>query len=122
MNRKSHLCKAKKTGRPLMEYDSKAEAQSAANYANKTYRDTNLLPYKCEQCGLWHLSPANRQTPSQACPVCRGSDGKPKAAYTSKKDAYQRASILRKEQGVTLKVYECEHGNGWHLTKTQVSR
>ena len=45
-------------------------------------------------------------------------DGKPKASYQSKDDAERRADILRKEQGVSLKVYPCKHGSGWHLTNT----
>ncbi|MEA3287157.1 MAG: hypothetical protein U9Q77_07255 [Candidatus Marinimicrobia bacterium] len=117
MNRKSPTCKAGKTGRPLMEYDTKAEAKTAARHANKNYAGNDLIPYKCNQCGFWHLSPTDRQTPSETCPVCRGADGKPKEAYTSERDALRRAGHLRKEQGVKLSVYKCEHGHGWHLTK-----
>ena len=29
----------------------------------------------------------------------------------------RRADILRREQGAELRVYVCEHGHGWHLTK-----
>lgn len=117
MSRKSPSCTAHKSGRPLTEYDTKAEAKAAAGYANKTHQNNDLVPYKCRQCGFWHLSPADRQTPSTSCPVCRGADGKPKDSYLNQDSAHRRADLLRKEQGVTLKVYKCEHGNGWHLTK-----
>ncbi len=117
MNRKSPSCNAKKTGRPLTEYDSKAEANSAAKHANLNYAGNNMVPYKCSKCGFWHLSPETRQTPSKTCTICRGADGTLKESYATERDALRRAGHLRKEQGVKLKVYECEHGNGWHLTK-----
>lgn len=117
MNRKSPSCKSGKTDRPLTEYDTKTEAKSGARHVSKTFGGGELVPYKCKQCGFWHLSPPDRQTPSDTCPLCRGADGKLKEAYTTERDALRRAGHLRKEQGVKLKVYECEHGNGWHLTK-----
>ena len=116
MSRKSETCVGKKTGKPLTEYDSEHEAREGAEYANRTYGQS-LVPYPCDQCGLWHLSPSNRQTPSQTCAFCTGSDGKPKESYRSADEAQRRAGILRQEQGVTLQVYACEHGNGWHLTR-----
>jgi predicted Zn-ribbon and HTH transcriptional regulator len=117
LSRNSPTCASSKTGRPLSEYDSKAEAQSAAKYANKNFQNSNVVPYKCSKCGFWHLSPAERQTDSKTCTICRGSDGKLKEAYATERDALRRAGLLRKEQGVKLSVYVCEHGNGWHLTK-----
>ena len=116
MSFKSDTCFGKKTGKPLTEYDSEYEAQEGADYANSNYRQ-NLVPYQCNTCGKWHLAPANRQTPSEPCIYCRSSDGSPKEAYRTMKDAQKRADIIRREQGVTLKVYACGHGNGWHLTK-----
>lgn len=115
MSFKSDTCFGKKTGKPLTEYDSQAEAQEGANYANKTYRQ-NLIPYACDTCGKWHLSPQNRQTPSEPCPNCTSQDGQPKESYRTQKEAQRRASILKREQGVTLQIYPCEFGNGWHLT------
>ena len=119
MNRKSPSCTAKKTGRPLTEYDSKAEAKSAAKHTNATFGGNDLLAYKCDKCGFWHLSPSSRQTPSETCTRCRGADGVLKESYATERDALRRAGFLRKENGVKLNVYECEHGNGWHLTKNQ---
>ncbi len=117
MSRNSPTCTTRKTGRPLSEYDTKAEAQSAAKYANKNFQNSNMVPYKCATCGFWHLTPQERQTPSETCSVCRGSDGQLKEAYTTETDAQTRAKLLRKEQGIALFSYKCEHGNGWHLTK-----
>jgi hypothetical protein len=116
MGLKSQTCVGKQTGKPLTEYDSLQEAEEGADYAKKTYR-SDLVPYQCEVCGLWHLSPKSRQTPSEKCPFCKGANGQAKDAYQSQNDAKRRADILRKEQGVSLKVYACEHSDKWHLTR-----
>lgn len=115
--RKSDTCVGKKSGKPLTEYDSQHEAQEGADHANSTYGQ-GLVPYQCDRCEMWHLSPENRQTPSTRCGYCRGSDGKPKESYGSAEDAQRRADILRREQGVSLQVYACEYGSGWHLTRS----
>jgi len=109
MNFKSATCFSR-TGEPLTEYDSKYEAQEGADYANIEYGN-NLIPYKCHKCGLWHLSPEARQTPSIQCGICG------KSLYKTKKDAEKRAAILRKELGARLRVYRCPCNDGWHLTK-----
>jgi hypothetical protein len=117
MSRKSDTCLGKKSGKPVTEYDSQSDAQEGADYATSTYGRA-LVPYRCDKCNLWHLSPANRQTPSKSCGYCTGSDGKPKESYGSAQDAHRRADILRQEQGASLQVYECEYGSGWHLTRS----
>jgi len=114
---KSKTCIGKKTGKPLAEYGTEDEAQEAALYANATYK-RHLTPYLCSVCNRWHLSPVNRQTPSKKCTACVGGDGQPKDTYTSETDAKRRAAIIRKESGVSLRVYGCPYGNGWHLTKS----
>jgi len=116
MSRKSTTCIGKVSKNPLTEYDSEAEALGGASYAIERYGQHNV-PYRCNRCRLWHLSPANRQTPSVTCGVCHGQDGRPKATYASEQDAERRAAILFREQGVQLRTYECDHG-GWHLTKS----
>ena len=116
MTGKSTTCFGKQTNKPLTEYDSLEEAQEGAAYAKSTYR-SDLIPYQCETCGLWHLSPKSRQTPSEKCPFCKGANGQAKEAYHSRKDAQRRADILRKEQGVSLKVYPCDQSDKWHLTR-----
>lgn len=119
MNRKSPSCKSNRSGRALNEYDTKAEAKAAARHANQHFAGNDLVPYKCRVCGFWHLSPKDRQTPSETCSKCRGADGTLKAAYTTENDARMRSKHVQKEQGVRLHVYQCEYGNGWHLTKQQ---
>ena len=114
--KKSKTCTGKKTGKPLTEYGSESEAKEAALYASANYK-RHLTPYLCQTCGKWHLALVNRQTPSKKCTFCTGSDGSPKDAYQTEKNAKLRANIIRKESGVSLRVYPCPYGNGWHLTK-----
>ena len=116
MSGKSQTCVGKKTNKPLTEYDSLPEAEEGAAYAKKNYK-SDLIPYECGTCGKWHLSPKSRQTPSEKCPFCKGTNGLAKEAYQSRSNAQRRADILRKEQEVSLKVYPCEHSDKWHLTR-----
>jgi len=117
MSQKSKTCTGKKTGAPLTEYGSESDARAAAVYASANYK-RNLSPYLCRVCNKWHLSPTNRQTPSEKCTYCVGGDGQQKDAYDTEKAAKLRATIIRKESGVSLRAYECKFGNGWHLTKS----
>ena len=87
MSLKSDTCVGKVSGKPLTEYDSEAEAREGAEHARQRY-GRKLLPYACDTCGKWHLSPAERQTPSRECPTCRGADGKPKESYRSEQEAH----------------------------------
>ena len=116
MSVKSTTCFGKKTGKPLTEYLTQQEAQEGADHVNGSYGN-KLVPYPCRECGMWHLSPSDRQTPSTKCSHCTGKNGNAKDSYQSCEDAQRRADILRKEQGASLSVYACEHGNGWHLTR-----
>lgn len=114
---KSNTCFSKATGKPLSFYNYEFEAQSAADYS-RVFFGNDLVPYRCEKCTHWHLSPKNRSTPSKKCDWCTGSDGRFKDTYRTRKDAIIRAKIIYEEYGVDLKVYECEKGDGWHLTKS----
>ncbi len=114
---KSATCFGKASGEPLTEYFLEYDAQAAAEYANQCYGH-ELVPYECSKCNKWHLSPKKRQTPSKKCNHCTGGDGHLKDSYESKNDAHTRADILLKEHSVNLNVYQCEYGNGWHLTKS----
>ncbi|MFA1563278.1 hypothetical protein [Aliivibrio fischeri] len=105
-------------GQLLTQYYNEKEAQNAANYINKTHNN-DLLPYHCAKCNLWHLSPKNRRTSSQTCNRCTGRDGVKKESYSSKREAHLRANIIYDEQGISLRVYKCKYGFGWHLTKSQ---
>ena len=113
---KSTTCMGKISGEPLTEYDTEQDARQSAHHANRTY-GTDLVPYRCSVCGKWHLSPKDRQTPSEKCPFCKGTNGLPKDAYPNRKDAQKRADILYREQGVSLQVYKCNYSNAWHLTR-----
>jgi endogenous inhibitor of DNA gyrase (YacG/DUF329 family) len=103
-----------RNGRPVKEYLTLADAQSAADYV-KTRHKNNMIPYQCARCGRWHLSPASRHTPSQTC-ACIDHNGKAKESYQTEADAKKRAAIIYREKGVSLSVYPCPLGNGYHLT------
>lgn len=111
MSRKSTTCQSKQTGRPLTEYQTKPEATRAASSIGE------MVAYKCRRCSLWHLSPARNHTPSSSCTYCTSSAGKPKQTYRSEDEARRRARLIKEERGVSLDVYPCPHGDGWHLTK-----
>ena len=106
MNMKSKTCFGK-TGKPVTEYRRAIDAQQEAAYISTS--DRKMVAYKCQKCSKWHLSPADRQTPSVYCEDCG------KKLYTTEQAARRRAEILRKEEGIQLTRYRC--GNGWHLTK-----
>ncbi|HJP31191.1 MAG: hypothetical protein QF689_07555 [Candidatus Latescibacteria bacterium] len=116
MSIKSDTCVGRTSGKPLTEYDSESEAEEGAVHARERF-GKQLVPYRCDTCERWHLSPANRQTPSTKCGQCTGADGRPKDTYRNESEAQRRADILRREQGADLRVYACEHGSGWHLTR-----
>lgn len=113
---KSKTCTSSRSNKALSEYASEKEALDAAKFIRKQ-RSNHMVPYRCETCNKWHLAPKGRQTPSSTCGQCKDRNGKPKESYETKQGATKRARILQKEQGVSLSVYECPHGNGWHLTK-----
>jgi len=103
-------------GEPLNSYEQKTEATEHASYIKREH-GSSMVPYKCQRCGFWHLSPADRQTTSSVCAFCRDRNGSSKDLYQTKRDAERRAEINRKEKGVALSVYACPHQKGWHLTK-----
>ena len=86
------------------------EAEEGADCPKKTYKG-NLVPYRCGTCGMWHLCPKGRQVPSEKCPFCTGTNGQAKDAYRNQREALRRVDILRKEQGVSLKVCAYEHSD-----------
>jgi hypothetical protein len=51
------------------------------------------------------------------CPRCTGGDGENKEIYDTAEDARRTAQHIKAERGIQLKIYQCEFGNGWHLTK-----
>ena len=115
MNDKSKTCFGKNK-KPLSEFYSESDAQEGAEYANNEYKQ-NLVPYRCQKCHWWHLSPEGRQTPSSKCSHCTDRNGVSKDLYVTKKDAERRAELSYRERDIRLDVYECEYSSGWHLTK-----
>ena len=115
MPTKSRTCMGAVSKAPLTEYTSEDEARAGAADAFARHRSA-LVPYRCERCRRWHLSPHDRQTRASPCSTCVGRDGRTKARYDSAEIAARRAEILRRERGVSLRVYPCPYG-GWHLTK-----
>jgi hypothetical protein len=125
MSKKSSTCNGKKSGNPLTEYNSFEDAEEGADYANANY-GSNLVPYLCQICNQWHLSPKDRQTEvvnsddGYDC-NCVGSDGTPKDLYRTQKDATQRAKCLYEDNGIRLQVYKCDETSMWHLTHQENS-
>jgi hypothetical protein len=110
MANKSTTC-FKKDGSPLTVYYSEHEAQEGAAYVNSLH-GLGLVPYLCQKCRHWHLSPKNRITPSRHCSHCN------KELYDTEEDAENRAIIIEKEREIMLSVYRCQHHDGWHLTSS----
>lgn len=55
------------------------------------------------------------------CKHCRGKDGKQKDIYVTLQSALDTMEFVKENRGIYLNVYECPHGNGWHLTKNDAS-
>lgn len=98
-------------GKPRRAYPDYCAAEEGACHALAAY-DNRMVPYHCKHCGSWHLCPADRHTPNHYCQSCS------KQAYNSEDAAKRRARILEQERGTRLRVYECPHGEGWHLTSS----
>lgn len=50
---------------------------------------------------------------------CHGKDGKKKNLYTSESEANIVANERRRATGITMHVYRCPKGSGWHITSNQ---
>lgn len=96
-------------GTPLRAFDDESSAKHAARHSLVSH-GSQMLPYRCDRCGRWHLCDAKRHTPSHECTACQ------KQAYETEECAERRAEILREERRVNLRVYACPYGEGWHLT------
>jgi len=116
MASKSETCVGKRTGRAVTEYWSESDALDGADHVLEKC-GKRMAPYHCARCERWHLSPAERETPSFICHSCTGRNGHAKATYRTEAEARRRAEILREEQGAELTIYPCPSGTGWHLTK-----
>ncbi len=109
-------CIGKASGTPLKKYYSESEAHEAVLYV-KYNHGKEMSQYLCDKCGLWHLSPVSRATPSHKCSHCTGGNGRLKDTYHSKQDALVRSEIINEERNTRLSVYPCPFNEGWHLTK-----
>lgn len=104
-----------RNGKFLKVAKTEKEAREFAAYVKQRYGNEQV-PYYCKNCGGWHLSPKERQTPgSYGCGCCDES-GNAKVLYNTKESAEKRAKILLKEQGKKLYIYRCPTLSGWHLT------
>jgi hypothetical protein len=106
-------CVSSRTGKPLLAHSSETKAQREALRAKLKY-NSDLEPYHCSDCQLWHLKPA--QWPE--CGYCRGRDGGRKISYPSIEVAEEKAARLSECSYVRLRAYECFHERAWHLTHT----
>lgn len=112
---KSNTCFSK-TGNPLSAYNSLAEAQRSANYQSS---ENKFTPYYCNTCGKYHLKPTEYfcKKKNSTCD-CRDHQGNKKDTYETRYDAEKMVKI-RGQAGITLYVYECPQGNGFHLTSSK---
>lgn len=110
------VCKSKSTGKPLSAYDTEKEAKESAKYSKKEFK-LDLYPYKCENCGKYHLAPKESKidVKQNAC-SCTDTNGNPKALYATKKDAEKQQKNSEIEQKVKLYIYKCPDKKGFHLT------
>jgi len=49
--------------------------------------------------------------------TCQGGKGEFKVLYETEVLAQEQAEISKMKPGVSLKVYPCPYGSGWHLSK-----
>ncbi|PBC73348.1 hypothetical protein [Fibrobacter intestinalis] len=51
---------------------------------------------------------------------CCGKDGKKKNLYFTKTEANIVANERKIATGITMHVYRCPEGDGWHITSNQI--
>ena len=110
LNTKPSTCVSSR-GKPRRAYPDRSYAEQGARHALSAHGNC-MVPYSCAHCDSWHLCPTDRHTPSYYSSACS------KQAYDSENAAERRARILEQERGTRLRVYECPHGEGWHLTSS----
>lgn len=92
---------------------------------------TSLKEIKPRYIGLWFKDQLNRPDWFRNMVVdrsawgvfsiyahARRSDGKAKAAYTTKVDAEENALKMSKKYGARFVTYKCLFCDGWHVSKT----
>ncbi len=117
ISNKSETCFSK-NGNPLSVYESYSEALESADYQFAS-AGIKFSPYQCDTCGKYHLKPTEFYCKklSSFC-SCTDHNGKRKDSYETRSDAEKMINI-RKRAGVTLYVYACPQGKGYHLTSNK---
>jgi len=72
----------------------------------------------CTHCDYWHVRSKKSDVHYRLC-KCRGQKGQLKRAYLSLSDAERTRDKVDEMRSITLKVYECPRGSGWHLTSIE---
>ena len=130
---RSQRCKALHSGEALASFQTERDAAATSEYL-WTAQTKIANAYHCRDCKKWHLEdsqgramlandvallePETFEAPltSRKCPWCTGSDGKAKTIFETKADA--RAAIEARPPKLykPLRIYQCLHGHGLHLT------
>ncbi len=107
-------CPHPKTNEPREGFQDERSAQEYAEDLSFSYNN-RMIPYKCDNCGEWHVVSERHHTPSTTCDVCTDRKGNKKELYRTSAEAEKRAKIIQRQRNVDLDVYPCPHRNGWHL-------
>ncbi len=103
-------------GKPRSCYETYEQAQNSADYM-KTVKRVDFYPYKCNQCGYYHLAlKKDKINFRESGCFCTDSNGNRKNLYATYKDALKAKSKAEAKRNVELEIYECPEGEGWHLT------
>ena len=114
MSHSSTSCYGTKSGKPLTEYLNEHDAKSGAAYVLERF-GSSMFPYQCDKCGLWHLSPIDRNTSHSS--TCYGKiSGKPLTQYDCYYKAMCAAAYVSEEHGKEMDPYQCEQCGLWHLS------
>ena len=114
MSHSSTSCYGTKSGKPLTEYLNEHDAKSGAAYVLERF-GSSMFPYQCDKCGLWHLSPIDRNTSHSS--TCYGKiSGKTLTQYDCYYKAMCAASRVSEEHDKEMVSYKCERCQLWHLT------
>lgn len=113
-NRRSATCYGKKSGTPLIQYDTEQGAQSGAAYVLERYGNS-MVPYQCDVCNSWHLSPMDRSVAHSI--TCYGKvSGKILTQYDTNHGAQSAAAYVLEEHGKKMVPYQCQRCQFWHLS------
>ncbi|MCJ8315238.1 MAG: hypothetical protein HRU38_24710 [Saccharospirillaceae bacterium] len=86
----------------------------AENIRDKFNEELDL--YENDKFNKWQLSSKPIKGITK-CQHCKGCDGECKIAYSTRAEAYNKASSIYKKRKTTLFEYRCNYCEGWHLSK-----